>query len=78
MSRVASAADFNVTIERLIAELAATPAEALRMTKSLFYALDGTSIGDGIALAARVNVEARRTEAFREGIRRFAPRPGKS
>ena len=77
VSRVAPAADFDVTIEKLVAELAATPAEALRLTKSLFYALDGTSMEDGIALAARVNVEARSTQAFREGIRRFAPRPEK-
>ncbi len=75
VSRVASAAEFDVTIEKLIADLAATPAEALRMTKRLFYALDGTSMEDGIALAARVNVEARSTQAFREGIRRYAPRP---
>ena len=75
VSRVASAAEFDVTIEKLVADLAATPAEALRMTKRLFYALDGTSMEDGIALAARVNVEARSTQAFREGIRRFAPRP---
>ena len=78
VSRVAPSADFDVTIEKLVAELAATPAEALRMTKRLFYALDGTSMEDGIALAARVNVEARSTQAFREGIRRFAPRPGRS
>jgi methylglutaconyl-CoA hydratase len=75
VSRVASAAEFDVTIEQLVADLAATPAEALRMTKRLFYALDGTSMEDGIALAARVNVEARSTQAFREGIRRFAPHP---
>jgi methylglutaconyl-CoA hydratase len=75
VSRVASAAEFDVTIEKLVADLAATPAEALRMTKRLFYALDGTSMEDGIALAARVNVEARSTQAFRDGIRRFDPRP---
>jgi methylglutaconyl-CoA hydratase len=74
VSRVAPAADFEVMIETLVADLASTPVEALRMTKQLFYALDGTSVEDGIALAARVNVEARTTQAFREGIRRFAPR----
>lgn len=73
VSRVIATADFDAAVETLVTELAATPPEALRMTKRLFYALDGTSIEDGIALAARVNVEARATDAFREGIRRFAP-----
>jgi methylglutaconyl-CoA hydratase len=73
VSRVVAAADFDVTIETLVSDLAATPAQALRMTKRLFYGLDGTSMEDGIAMAARVNVEARATDDFREGIRRFAP-----
>lgn len=73
VSRVVVAAEFDATIEQVVADLAATPVQALRMTKRLFYELDGTSIEDGIAMAARVNVEARATEDFREGIRRFAP-----
>jgi len=73
VSRVVAASDFDVTIETLVSDLAATPAQALRMTKRLFYGLDGTSMEDGIAMAARVNVEARATDDFREGIRRFAP-----
>lgn len=73
VSRVVAAADFDVTIETLVSDLAATPVQALRMTKRLFYGLDGTSLEDGIAMAARVNVEARATDDFREGIRRFAP-----
>jgi methylglutaconyl-CoA hydratase len=75
VSRVVSAADFDAAVEKLVAELAAMPAEALRMTKRLFYALDGTTIEEGIAMAARVNVEARATADFREGIRRYAPPP---
>lgn len=73
VSRVVAAAGFDAAIEKIVADLAATPAEALRMTKRLFYGLDGTSIEDGIAMAARVNVEARSTDDFRAGIRRFAP-----
>ena len=73
VSRVVAAAGFEAAIEKLVADLAATPAEALRMTKRLFYGLDGTSIEDGIAMAARVNVEARSTDDFRAGIQRFAP-----
>lgn len=73
VSRVVAAGEFDVTIAKLVSDLAATPAQALRMTKRLFYGLDGTSMEDGIAMAARVNVEARATDDFREGIRRFAP-----
>jgi enoyl-CoA hydratase/carnithine racemase len=56
-------------------ELAAMPPEALRQTKRLFYALDDVGFADGIAQAVRVNVEARSTKEFRDGVRRFAPRP---
>jgi len=73
VSRVVAAGEFDATIAKLVSDLAATPAQALRMTKRLFYGLDGTSMEDGIAMAARVNVEARATDDFREGIRRFAP-----
>lgn len=76
VSRVVPASDFDAAIEKLVAELAATPTEALRMTKRLFYELDGMSFEDGVACGARANVEARATADFREGIRRFAP-PGK-
>jgi len=76
VSRVVPASDFDAAIEKLVAELAATPTEALRMTKRLFYELDGMSFEDGVACGARANVEARATADFREGVRRFAP-PGK-
>ena len=49
------------------------PPHALRSTKQLFYSLDATNFETGIAQAVRVNVEARSTAEFREGIRRFAP-----
>ena len=76
VSRVVPASDFDAAIEKLVADLAATPAEALRMTKRLFYELDGMSFEDGVARGARANVEARATADFREGVRRFAL-PGK-
>ena len=76
VSRVVAAANFDAAIEQLVADLAATPSEALRMTKSLFYELDGKPFDDAIARGARANVEARATADFREGVRRFAP-PGK-
>ncbi len=72
VSRVFAAANFDADIEKFVSDLASSPAGALRTTKRLFYDLDGMSFDDGIALAARVNVEARATAEFREGIRRFA------
>jgi methylglutaconyl-CoA hydratase len=73
VSRVVAAADLDAAVEQLVTELVAMPAGALRSTKQLFYALDDTNFEDGIAKAIRVNVEARATDEFREGVRRFAP-----
>ena len=78
VSRVLSHGEFESAVEQLAKELAAMPPEALRSTKRLFYALDDVGFSDGIAQAVRVNVEARSTKEFRDGVRRFAPRPEKS
>jgi methylglutaconyl-CoA hydratase len=77
VSRVVATNDLDSAVEQLAKELAAMPPEALRQTKRLFYALDDVGFSDGIAQAVRVNVEARSTEEFRAGVRRFAPRPEK-
>jgi methylglutaconyl-CoA hydratase len=73
VSRVVATPDFAAAVERLVSELGAMPAHALRSTKKLFYSLDDTNFADGIAQAIRVNVEARATPEFREGVQRFAP-----
>jgi len=73
VSRVVPAAEFNAAVEKMVSELAAMPAHALRSTKQLFYSLDYTNFAEGMAHAIRVNVEARSTAEFREGVRRFAP-----
>jgi methylglutaconyl-CoA hydratase len=77
VSRVLLTNEFDAAVESLAKELAAMPPEALRQTKRLFYALDDVGFADGIAQAVRVNVEARSTAEFRDGVRRFAPRPEK-
>ena len=74
VSRVVPAADFHASVEQLVGELGAMPAHALKATKRLFYSLDATNFADGLAQAIRVNVEARSTPEFREGVRRFAPK----
>jgi len=77
VSRVVAHGEFSGAVEQLASELAAMPPEALRQTKRLFFALDDVGFADGIAQAVRVNVEARSTKEFRDGVRRFAPRPEK-
>ncbi len=77
VSRVVAAQELDASVEQLAGELAAMPPNALRSTKALFYSLDDTNFDDGIAKAIRVNVEARATTEFREGVRRFAPRSDK-
>jgi methylglutaconyl-CoA hydratase len=74
VSRVLPAAEFPSAVGATITELAAAPPGALAFTKRLFYALDTLSFPDGIALGARTNVEARSTNEFREGVRRFLRR----
>jgi methylglutaconyl-CoA hydratase len=74
VSRVAAAAEFDSVCEELAADLASLPLDALRATKRLFYDLDGATIDDGLALAAQTNVEARFTSAFRDAVRRYAPK----
>ena len=77
VSRVVTPDELEVAVDSLATEMAAMPPEALRQTKRLFYALDDVGFADGIAQAVRVNVEARGTKEFRDGVRRFAPRPEK-
>ena len=47
---------------------------ALRLSKRLFYGIDGASIEEAIARGAEINVLARMTEDTREGVRRFLER----
>lgn len=78
VSRVVAESDFSAAVEHLVSELGALPPHALRTTKRLFYSLDATNFEDGIAQAVSVNVDARSTAEFREGVRRFAPRKDRS
>ena len=77
VSRVAAAEEFDAACERLATELSALAPEALRATKRLFYDLDGSTFDVGLSLAAQTNVEARFTKAFRDAVRRYAPKDRK-
>ena len=50
------------------------PTTALALTKWLFYKLDSLSFDDGIAAGVVTNVEARSTEDFKKGVRKFTER----
>jgi len=74
VSRVIPAATFDADVESVVRELAASPSTAAAITKRLFYGLDGLDFREGIALGAKTNVEARSTDDFREGVKRFTSR----
>src|SRR6185437_3278443 len=71
VSRVVPAGTLDAAADEMVRAVAASPPGAMAFTKRLFYALDGVTFGDGIALGARVNVDARDTAEFRDGVRRF-------
>ena len=74
VSRVIPAASFEADVATIVTELAASPSTAAAITKRLFYGLDGLDFREGIALGAKTNVEARSTEDFRQGVKRFTSR----
>jgi methylglutaconyl-CoA hydratase len=74
VSRVSPVASFDDDVEALLTRMASAPPAALRLTKRLFYDLDSLDFAAGLDLGARVNVEARSTDEFREGVRGFVAR----
>ncbi|HEX6534245.1 MAG TPA: enoyl-CoA hydratase/isomerase family protein [Gemmatimonadaceae bacterium] len=74
VSRVLPAERFEAEVEEIVGALAASPPGALRLTKRLFYELDEAGFDGGIELGVRTNVEARATDEFRDGVRRFVHR----
>lgn len=71
VSRVVPDAELASAAIELASQLSKRSPDALSATKRLFYGLDTRPFDEGIALGVRVNVEARSTEGFREGVRRF-------
>jgi enoyl-CoA hydratase/carnithine racemase len=58
----------------LAGQLAGSSGTAIALTKQLFYQMDGSTLGDGIARGAQVNAIARATPDFRDSIARFLER----
>ena len=77
VSRVVPAAVFDEEVNATLEQISRAPTTALALTKWLFYKLDSLGFEDGIAAGVVTNVEARATEDFRAGVRRFTQRKGR-
>jgi len=76
VNRVFPADGFEERVRAFAEDLARRPPSALALTKSLLHEQDGLSVAQGIERGAQVNVEARRTDACREGVASFLARRG--
>ena len=76
VNRVLDADGFDDEVTAYLTSLARKPASAVALTKDLLYELDTLGFDEGMARAAEVNVEARSTDACREGVRRFLEKAG--
>ena len=74
VSRVIAKEPFDAEVNAICETIAKSPPEAVRRTKKLFYELEGRPFESGIAHGAQANMEARMTEEFRDGVRRFLQR----
>lgn len=74
VSRVIAKEPFDMEVNAICETIAKSPPEAVRRTKKLFYELEGRPFESGIAHGAQANAEARTTEEFRDGVRRFLQR----
>jgi methylglutaconyl-CoA hydratase len=74
VSRVVAAGAFDDTVRATVEAMVKSPPTALGLTKRLFYALDALDFREGIALGVKANVEARATDDFKAGVRRFVRR----
>jgi methylglutaconyl-CoA hydratase len=71
VNQVLPAGGFDEAVDAYVSALAARPPSAVALTKALLYELDALDVEGGVARGVEVNVEARMSDACREGVRRF-------
>lgn len=74
VSRTLPDAGFEAVVSSILAGIARQPADAVARTKALLHALDSHGFEASLALGLEANVAARRTDAFRDGVRAFVAR----
>lgn len=74
VSRVFSTAEFDSATGVLLTEMSESPPEAMAATKTLFYKLDTMGFLDSISAGIIANADARQTDEFRDGVKRFTNR----
>lgn len=74
VNRVFPTEDFDTAVVDFAVELARRPTSAVQLSKKLLYELDGLDFEAGIEAGVQVNVQARMSDACREGVRKFMDR----
>jgi methylglutaconyl-CoA hydratase len=74
VSRVFAAREFDGLSQAVLDQLAKQSRSAMAATKSLFYKLDNLGFLDGMSAGIVANADARATNDFREGVKRFTSR----
>ncbi len=74
ISRSIPSHTFPAEVAQVIDALVNTPATAIGLTKRVLYRLDDLDFMQSISVGVAANVEARATDDFRTGVRRFLDR----
>jgi methylglutaconyl-CoA hydratase len=74
VSRVFPSLEFDTVSEGVLKQLSQAPPAAMAPTKTLFYKLDSLNFLDGITTGIVANADARSTQSFRDGVKRFISR----
>jgi methylglutaconyl-CoA hydratase len=71
INRVFSDPDFQREVDTYATALSVKPPAALALAKKLVYHLDGMSLAMAVEAGLHLNVLARKTDDFEQGVRRF-------
>ena len=74
VSRVLPSDGFADAVDDICRTIAKSPPDAVRRTKKLLYELDDMPFDSALGHGAHANAEARTTEEFRRGVRKFLER----